>query len=140
MKVKVSLFLISFLLLVSNGAWGQDKFVERSTDVLCVAPTATGLIKAVVEKDKKGMIQLGLSTATTLALKDESEELGASYVLTLNGDGTGQFVDEEDISYITWELTEDGFRTKGDTKLRFTDDGDNIKTNIIGVDMIFERQ
>ena len=83
---------------------------------------------------------VGTWKATTLALKDESEELGASYVLTLNGDGTGQFVDAEDISYITWELTEDGFRTKGDTKLRFTDDGDNIKTNIIGVDMIFERQ
>ena len=60
-------FFISFL-LVSNGAWAQDKFVERSTDVLCVVPTATGLIKAVVDKDKKGMIQLGLSTATTLAL------------------------------------------------------------------------
>ena len=68
MKVKVSLLLISFFLLASNKSWAQDKFVERSTDVLCVVPTATGLIKAVVEKDKKGMIQLGLSTATTLAL------------------------------------------------------------------------
>lgn len=83
---------------------------------------------------------VGSWKVTTLALKDKSEEFGASYVLTLNGDGTGQFVDDENISHITWELTKDGFRTKGDTKLRFTDDGDNIKTNIIGVDLIFERQ
>ena len=96
--------------------------------------------KAEEKVDLSDSKYVGTWKATTLALKDESEELGASYVLTLNGDGTGQFVDAEDISYITWELTEDGFRTKGDTKLRFTDDGDNIKTNIIGVDMIFERQ
>lgn len=102
---------------------------------------AVGFMRKKEEKvDLSDSKYVGTWKATTLALKDESEELGASYVLTLNGDGTGQFVDAENISYITWELTEDGFRTKGDTKLRFTDNGDNIKTNIIGVDMIFERQ
>ena len=105
-----------------------------------LALTACGGSSGSGKTDLSDSKYVGTWKATTLALKDESEELGASYVLTLNGDGTGQFVDAEDISYITWELTEDGFRTKGDTKLRFTDDGDNIKTNIIGVDMIFERQ
>ena len=38
---------------------------------------------------------------------------------------------------ITRELTADGFRTKGGTKLKFRDDGDNIKTTIIGADLIF---
>lgn len=46
----------------------QSKLVRRSTDVLCLAPSATGLVKAIVEKDKKGILQLGLSSATTLAV------------------------------------------------------------------------
>ena len=49
-------------------------------------------------------------------------------------------VDKESTSNITWELTKEGFKTKGDTKLTFTDDGDNIKTRLLGVDLIFERQ
>ena len=125
----------------------MEKSLSRRSFLKASAATAGGAAAASMlaacggsSKDYSDSKYVGTWKATTLALKDESEELGASYVLTLNGDGTGQFVDAEDISYITWELTEDGFRTKGDTKLRFTDDGDNIKTNIIGVDMIFERQ
>ena len=83
---------------------------------------------------------VGTWKAVKMSLKDESEALEQSWVLTLNGDGTGQFVDDDGTSKITWELTDDGFRTKGDTKLKFKDDGDKIKTNIIGVDLIFERQ
>jgi len=44
----------------------QKKFVQRSTDVLSVAPTLTAFAISVVEKDKKGMVELGLSTAATL--------------------------------------------------------------------------
>lgn len=84
---------------------------------------------------------IGTWKASTMALKDESEELSHDWLLTLYGDGTGQFVDDEDgVSDIKWELTDNGFRTKGDTKLKFTDDGDNIKTKILGVDLIFEKQ
>jgi len=46
----------------------QSKFVQRSTDVLCLVPAGTGLLKAIVDKDKKGAMQLGLSTATTIAV------------------------------------------------------------------------
>ena len=49
-------------------ASAQQKAVKRTTDVLCLVPSATGLVKAIVEKDKKGILQLGLSSATTLAL------------------------------------------------------------------------
>ena len=74
---------------------------------------------------------IGTWKATTMALQDESEALDTDYTLTLKEDGTGQFVSEEGTDNITWELTDNGFRTKGDTKLKFTDDGDNIKTKII---------
>ena len=60
--------LALFAFLIPLSTFAQSKFVERSTDVLCLAPTATGLVKAIVEHDKKGILQLGLSTATTLAV------------------------------------------------------------------------
>ena len=46
----------------------QSKFVQRTTDVLCLVPSATGLVKAVMENDRKGIVQLGLSSATTLVV------------------------------------------------------------------------
>ena len=66
--MKISFILFASLMLHAASVSAQSKFVERSTDVLCLAPSATGLIKAIAEKDKKGILQLGLSTATTLAI------------------------------------------------------------------------
>ena len=61
--------LILFLLIaLSINADAQSHFVERTTDVLCLAPAATGLVKAIVEKDKDGIIQLALSSATGIAV------------------------------------------------------------------------
>ena len=60
------LFVVLFCF--SATVWGQHKFVDRSTDVLCFAPAATGLVKAIVEKDRKGVLQLTLSTATGIAV------------------------------------------------------------------------
>ena len=45
-----------------------DKFVKSSTDALCIAPSATGLCIAIAKHDKEGIKQLGLSTATCLAV------------------------------------------------------------------------
>lgn len=89
---------------------------------------------------------VGTWNATTISAFDTTEEVsGGEYVLTLNGDGTGQFYSKddkgkEDTYDITWELTDEGFKTKGDTKLKFTDDGDNIKTKALGVELIFEKR
>ena len=83
---------------------------------------------------------VGTWKAEKMSLKDESEALSEEWTLTLKGDGTGKYVSKEETNNITWELTDDGFRTKGDTKLKFKDDGDNIKTKILGVDLIFKKQ
>jgi hypothetical protein len=69
---------------------------------------------------------------------------GSVWILTLNEDGTGTFVateadGNEDVSNIKWEPTDGGFRTSGDMKLTFTDDGEGIKANIMGVDLHFAR-
>lgn len=65
--IRLNLLLI-VVFCFSATAWGQQKFVDRSTDVLCLAPAATGLVKAIVEKDRKGVLQLTLSTATGIAV------------------------------------------------------------------------
>ena len=85
--------------------------------------------------------------AQSVAVGDEAGELegDGTYTLTLNGDGTGRFVskvvgEEDEVSDITWELTDEGFKTKGDTKLKFTDNGDGtISAKVIGVSLIFVR-
>lgn len=88
---------------------------------------------------------LGEWVASGVSIGDESGDLdGGVWTLTLNGDGTGKFVStdddgKEEVSEITWELTDDGFKTKGDTKLTFKDDGDNIVTKLLGVNLIFVR-
>ena len=102
----------------------------------CLMMTACGGSK----KDLSDSKYVGTWKCIGLSFKEEQGELGSEYTLTLNGDGTGEFVSEEGTDKITWELTNDGFKTKGDTKLTFKDDGDNIKANVIGVDLIFEKQ
>ena len=82
---------------------------------------------------------VGTWKATTLSLQDESEDLGSDLTMVLKEDGTGELKDDSETSSFTWTLTDSGFKTKGDVKLKFKDDGDNIKTTIIGVDMAFEK-
>lgn len=63
---KFSAVWLCFVVCLSGAA--QSTFVRRSTDILCLVPATTGLVKTIVEKDKKGFIQLGLSTVTTVAV------------------------------------------------------------------------
>ena len=96
--------------------------------------------------DLSGSKYLGTWKAESVSVGDESGELGdeGSYTLTLNGDGTGTFVsiDEdgtEEVSEVTWSETSDGFKTAGDVKLKFKEDGDAIVAKILGAEMRFVR-
>ena len=64
-------------------------------------------------------------------------------ILTLNDDGTGEFYakneDGEETTPVTWSETEKGFKLADGVDLEFTDDGDNVKANFLGVDLIFEK-
>lgn len=66
MRTFIICILLSLFLLPQASA--QQQFVRRTTDLLCLAPAATGLVKAIVDKDRKGILQLGLSSATGIAL------------------------------------------------------------------------
>ena len=65
--MKRSIIFLLFALTLINGIAG-DEFVKRSTDILCLAPDATGLCLALAKHDKEGLKQLGLSTAACLAI------------------------------------------------------------------------
>ena len=98
------------------------------------------------DQDLSDSKYVGTWKSVSFELMDESEspEEGEEILMTLNGDGTGTMTGtsegEEETSDFTWEPTSNGFKTKGDLKLKFTDDGDKIKATVIGVDMIFEKQ
>jgi membrane-associated phospholipid phosphatase len=62
--------LIIILLAVTSTlhVMAEDTFVKRSTDVLCLVPDAAALGVAIAKHDTEGLKQLGLSTATCLAV------------------------------------------------------------------------
>ena len=60
--------------------------------------------------------------------------LASSSVLLFGSNG------EEETTQFNWELTDKGFKTTGDMKMIFTDNGDTISGKILGANLIFEKQ
>lgn len=60
------ILLLALTFLLSQSV--QAQFVRKSTDVLCLVPTATAAVLTLVKKDEKGLKQLALSTLTSVAL------------------------------------------------------------------------
>ena len=83
---------------------------------------------------------VGSWKAVSMSVGDESEAPDGEWMLTVNDDGTGTLDDGSEISEFTWEPADGGFKTKGDVKLKFKDDGDNITAKVIGVTLTFEKQ
>lgn len=123
----------------------MKKFTIAAVAILVVALLGLAACGSSGSKDLSNSKYVGTWKATTMQLKGETGELTAEFTLTLKGDGTGQYYSKaedgtEEKTDVKWELTNNGFKTTGDTKLTFTDDGNNIKTKIIGVDLIFVKQ
>ena len=88
---------------------------------------------------------VGTWKISELALQDESSDLDSEWTLEIKGDGTGTSTSKSDDGEVetedfTWSPTKDGFKTKGDLKLTFKDDGDKIVGNLLGIKLIFEKQ
>ena len=82
---------------------------------------------------------VGTWKAVALEIAGESETPDGDWILTINGDGTGSLAAEE-TSNFTWQPSKDGFKTKGDMKATFKEDGDKITTKVLGVNLVFEKQ
>ena len=89
---------------------------------------------------------VGTWVASSMSFAGEQGDIeGGEFKLTLNGDGTGTLISTEadgteEVSNITWSLTDGGFKTKGDSKMNFTDDGDGIVAKLMGVELHFVRE
>ncbi len=80
-----AIFLGLALLMAATTDDAKAQFVEKSTDVACLLPSATGLGYTIAKKDKKGFFQLGYSTASCLAVNYTMEAL----ITKDRPDGTG---------------------------------------------------
>ena len=83
---------------------------------------------------------VGTWNAVSMSLGDEEEPFTDTCILTLNDDGTGTLQDEEETTEFNWELTDDGFKTTGDVKMKFKGDGEKISGKILGANLNFEKQ
>ena len=112
--------------------------------ILCLIMVISCLILAACgdggKKDLSGSKYLGTWKATYMSIKNEVGDFEDEFFLTLNADGTAEFSSADEVSKYTWEETANGFKLKGDTKMTFTDDGDGIKSKVLGVDLHFEKQ
>ena len=76
------------------------------------------------------------------------EEVPASEVfkngdvtMTLNADGTLEFVGEGETSTATWtEAKDGGIETKGDVNMKFKDTDGMLEGEVIGMHLFFEKQ
>ena len=90
-------------------------------------------------KDVSNSKYVGTWKAVSMTLKDEVGEFDEETILILKPDGTATFSSENEESQCNWEETKDGFKLTGGAKMTFTDDGDGIKSKILGVELHFER-
>lgn len=68
MMKSVRVFIATLLLVSGLTVQAGDDALRHTTDVLCLLPDATALGVTIAKHDTEGMKQLGLSTATCLAL------------------------------------------------------------------------
>ena len=91
-------------------------------------------------KDLSDSKYVGTWKAVSMSIGDDEEPYEDTCIMTLKDDGTGTLESDDETSEFTWELTDGGFKTKGDMKMKFTDNGDLISGKILGANLNFEKQ
>ena len=93
-------------------------------------------------KDLSDSKYVGTWKADSMSLLEEEETIEDEWLLTLNADGSAVFTGggEDETENCSWHETSDGFKLTGDAEMTFEDDGDGIKTTVLGVDLHFSRQ
>ena len=81
--MKIIHTLILMLILTASV---QAQFVEKSTTVLCLVPSATAAVNTLARHDRRGLLQLALSSATCIAVNYGLE----AAITKKRPDGTGQ--------------------------------------------------
>jgi len=82
---------------------------------------------------------VGTWKVDTISFKDQSEAFDTEWTIILEADGTGKSIGEGETDEFMWTLSNKGFKTKGDVNTEFVDDGDGIKTTILGANLRFNK-
>lgn len=82
---------------------------------------------------------VGTWKVDTISFKDQSETFDTEWTIILEADGTGKSISTDESGDFTWELTNNGFKTKGSMNTEFVDDGDAITTTVIGATLSFNK-
>lgn len=80
---------------------------------------------------------VGTWKAENMSLGEETGEFENEVLLIVNGDGTGQMTEGDEVSNFNWEPTDDGFKVTGDVKTTFKDEDGGIVAKVIGVELHF---
>ena len=92
-------------------------------------------------EEEPGSKYIGTWKAIYMSIGGVQQEPDGEWFLILNEDGTGTLdVKGQAPSAFTWEPTSNGFKASGEMKVKFTDDGDRIKTKVLGTEIVFEKQ
>ena len=118
---------------------------KRIALLLCMIMAATIALTACGGggggEDLSDSKYVGEWKALSMSMGDESEDFDDDITLTLNADGTAVFASDDEVTNCTWELTDEGFKLKGDAKMKFKDAGDGkVTSKILGAEMSFEKQ
>ena len=112
--------------------------------VLCLIMVLSSVFLPACGADKttdlSGSKYVGTWKGVSMTLKDEKGEFEDEINLILNADGTAKFTSGDEVTEYTWKETSNGFKLEGGAKMTFTDDGDGIKSKVLGVELHFERQ
>lgn len=113
-------------------------FMTMIMTILCLG--VSGCSKDEGPKDYSDSKYVGTWKVDAISFKDATEEFDENWTLTFKADGTGISKDSEEQTNFTWQLTEDGLKTKGKPKLTFTDKGDKIEASLFGVKLTFHKE
>ena len=111
--------------------------------VSCFALAGCGSKKGTA--DLSGSKYVGTWVISNLSIMEENDSVTESddlskVTLTLLEDGTGHMDSPDEVSNFTWEEVDGGFRTSGDVRINFKDEGDGIVGKVIGVELHFVKK
>ena len=111
--------------------------------VSCFALAGCGSKKGTA--DLSGSKYVGTWVISNLSIMEENDSVTESddlskVTLTLLEDGTGHMDSPDEVSNFTWEEVDGGFKTSGDVKMTFKDEGDGIVGKVIGVELHFVKK
>lgn len=107
--------------------------------VMALALYACGGGNGASSTDYSDSKYVGTWKVDTISLKDVSESFDTEWTIELKADGTGTTTSEGQTEDLTWTPTDNGFKAKGAINTDFVDEGDGIKTKILGAELHFNK-